>query len=107
MWLENTSLHSLFYEIRTILQQASWIFYVIDHTSVPVTLTHIHKATVHPAYTLLPSTTLHIRCPQCQHSFRPTETQGGLAHEDEHGHQHGDQHAERHGDQQRDQAHEI
>ena len=77
MWLENTSLHSLFHQIRMLLDQPSWIFYVVDHTSVPVTLTHIHNATVHQAHTLLPSTTLHIRCPQCQHSFRPTETQEG------------------------------
>ena len=88
MWLETTNCDALFDQINAILSQESWIFYVIDHTSVPVTFSHIHKATVHQAHTLFPNTSQHITCPHCQHLFTPSQVHTDPAHEDE---QHEDQ----------------
>ena len=82
MWLETTNCDALFDQINAILSQESWIFYVIDHTSVPVTFSHIHKATVHQAHTLFPHTTQHIKCPHCQHLFTPIQMHTDPEHEE-------------------------
>ena len=49
--------------LHEILRMNTWIFYVVDHTSVPVTLTHIKKANV-------PQDTS-VKCPECQTTFKP------------------------------------
>ena len=63
MWVENICANVLFDELKAMLESNCWLFYVIDHTSVPVTLSHIK--TVTPKLDL-PETVL---CPQCSTAY--------------------------------------
>lgn len=62
-WVLNIRTNLLFYELTSLLHSNAWIFYVVDHTSVPVTLSHIQ--TVQPKLDLLET----VVCPHCNASF--------------------------------------
>ena len=63
MWVQNIRTILLFQELSALLQSDTWLFYVIDHTSIPVTLSHIQ--TVQPNLDLPES----VVCPHCNASF--------------------------------------
>ena len=59
IWLEMSDIHQLFESLYDILDSDTWIFYVIDHTSIPISLTDIHKPSINIANER-PS-----KCPKC------------------------------------------
>lgn len=63
VWLQNTPMEVLFTKLFNILQDDTWIFYVVDHTSIPVTLAHMHAP--------VPKNRLRhlMQCPHCKASF--------------------------------------
>ena len=63
LWVQTVEIQPFFDFLHEILRMNTWIFYVVDHTSVPVTLTHIKKANV-------PQDTS-VKCPECQTTFKP------------------------------------
>jgi hypothetical protein len=63
VWLQSTPMHLLFDKLREILNNDTWLFYVMDHTSIPVTLAHMHAPVPKHRMRQL------MQCPHCQASF--------------------------------------
>ncbi len=71
LWVQSVDMQPFFALLHKILLSDTWIFYVVDHTSVPVTLTHIKKANV-------PQDS-DVKCPECQAVFKAAQRPGNLA----------------------------
>lgn len=67
-WCEDLRPNEILKKIQTVLATDEWIFYVIDHTSIPITLTHLHTPT--PRLEFIEP----IKCPHCQTVFNANET---------------------------------
>ena len=70
-WCETLPSNMIFKKMKEAFVNDEWIFYVIDHTSVPITLSHLHTPT--PRLEFLEP----IKCPHCQSVFNCNDSNDG------------------------------